>query len=87
MAGRNMNKEQYKKIDSVIKLSTFLALIGAVVIGITGVWIGSDINRWQMLNLTKSTRYYPMLTIAVLLVPVLAVLLPVKIWIKRRIDA
>ncbi len=82
-----MDSGKLKRLDSIVKLLVFVALIAAVVIGITGVWIGGDINRWQMLHLTRSTRYYPMLTIAVLLIPVLVVLLPVKIWLKRRIGA
>jgi len=61
----------------------FVVLAVSTWITLTDRWIAPDINFWQA-GILGENKYYPFLTIAILALPVLAVLAVLKVWMRRR---
>ncbi|MBK7667971.1 MAG: hypothetical protein IPJ32_11905 [Sphingobacteriaceae bacterium] len=74
----------YKKIDKIIIYLTFILLVVSVYLTFTGSWLARDINLLQM-KWIGETKYYPVLTIGILFIPPMLILLPIKLYLKKKL--
>ncbi len=75
----------YKKIDSIIVYLTFIILILSAYFTITNTWLAKEINLWQM-RLLGEPKIYPILSIFCLFILPMMILLPLKFFIKNKIE-
>lgn len=75
----------YKKIDSIIVYLTFIILILSAYFTFTNTWLAKDINLWQM-KVIGEHKIYPILTMFCLFFLPMLVLLPLKFFIKNKIE-
>ena len=81
---RSGNSKEEARLNKIFGSIAVVVLVTAVWITLTDRWIAPNINVWQT-KLTNDTHFYPALTIALLVLPVLLVLLPVKFLLLKRI--
>lgn len=75
----------YKKADTLIVYFTFIILILSAYLTFTNSWLAKDINLWQM-KLIGENKFYPILTMFCLFILPMLVLLPLKLFIKKKIE-
>lgn len=73
----------YSKIDKVIVFLTFALLILSVYLAFTSKWLANDINEMQM-RWMGDDKFYPVLTMGLLFIPPMLILLPLKLYIKKK---
>lgn len=73
----------YKRIDKIIIYLTFILLIVSVYLTFTGS-LAKDINLLQM-KWTGEAKYHPVLTIGILFIPPMLILLPIKLYLKKKL--
>jgi tetrahydromethanopterin S-methyltransferase subunit B len=72
-----------EKIGGILTVVLFCVLILSVYATITNSWIARDINHWQA-GFMKSNKYFPILTIGCLFIPLAVILLFLKLFIAGR---
>jgi hypothetical protein len=75
----------YKKIDKALIYSMLIILIVTSYLTFTSTWLANDINNWQM-NWMGEREFYPVLTMGLLFIPPMLVLLPIKLYIKSKME-
>lgn len=75
----------YKKVDKIIIYLTFILLILSAYLTFTNSWLANDINNIQM-KVIGQNSFYPIVTMFCLFVPPMIILLPLKLYIKSKLD-
>jgi len=66
-----------------IAISPIILLAFATYLTFSNSWVVPDINRWQA-GLMGDNKYFPALTIFILVLPPLLVLLVLKWWMQKK---
>jgi len=72
------------KLDKIFGTIAILVLVSATYLTFSGTSIAGKINLFQALILGDG-KYYPVLTIAILLIPIFIILVPLKIILVKRL--
>jgi len=75
-----MNKEKLDKIFGGVAL---IALIASAVLTFSNSYVAKSINLWQAS--INDGKYYPVLTMFILVLPFLLVMLPLKIILIKKL--
>ena len=75
----------YKRLDKILVYLTFILLVLSAYLTFTGTWLAKDINLLQM-KWTGEAKYYPVLTIGILFITPMLILLPVKLFLKKKLE-
>ena len=75
----------YKRIDTLIVYLTFIILILSAYFTFTNSWLAKYINLWQI-KLIGDNKIYPILTMFCLFVLPMLILLPLKLFIKKKTE-
>lgn len=81
---RGGNSKEEQRLNKIFGTIAIAACIAAVACTLSGAWIVPQINQWQA-SITGDNKYFPVLTVAVLLLPALIPLAIVKIILLHRI--
>ncbi len=74
-----------KILDTVIIYLTLALLILCSYLAFANTWIAADINNWQM-TVLKQPKFYPILTIAIMFIPPMLVVLPLKLYLSKKLN-
>jgi hypothetical protein len=74
-----------KKIDKILIYLTFILLILSAYLTFTSTWLAKDVNTLQMKWMVEN-KFYPILTMGILFIPPMLILLPLKLYIKKKLE-
>lgn len=74
-----------KQIDKILVYLTFILLILSAYLTFTSSWLAKDINLLQMKWMGEN-KFYPMLTMGILFISPMLILLPLKLYIKKKLE-
>lgn len=74
----------YKKVDKILVYLTFILLILSAYLTFTNTWLANDINKLQM-QWMGERKFYPILTMGILFIPPMLILLPLKLYLKKKL--
>lgn len=75
----------YKKVDKILVYVTFILLILSAYLTFTSTWLAKDINKLQMQWMGEA-KFYPILTMGILFIPPMLILLPLKLYLKKKLE-
>jgi hypothetical protein len=75
----------YKKADKILVYITFILLTLSAYLTFKGTWLANDINHLQMQWMSEK-KFYPILTMGILFIPPMLILLPLKLFIKKKVE-
>jgi len=73
----------YKKIEKLIIYLTFIWLLLCFYMAFDSIWLARNINLWQA-RWIEDGKFYPVITAGLLFIPPMLVLLPFKLFIKKK---
>jgi amino acid transporter len=87
MEQRENKLHETARLNRTFGTITMLLLVTTAFLAFLGKWIAADLTEWQTMNLSmESHKYQPAIIMFILLMPPLLLLLPVKIYLLKRIN-